>query len=132
LIEQHSLRPDSGGAGRYRGGLGLALTYRCLQACKANINFERTTVPPWGLYGGGEGAINHGIITRRNGEETTVYKETDIELEAGDRVTFLTAGGGGYGDPAERRREDIERDLAEGLVSDADSPVYDIATGEPV
>jgi N-methylhydantoinase B len=132
LIEQHSLRAGSGGAGRYRGGLGLALTYRCLQACKANINFERTTHPPWGLHGGHEGAINLGIITRRNGEETTVYKETEIELEAGDRVTFLTAGGGGFGDPSERRREDIERDVAEGLVTQDATRSYDIATGEPV
>jgi len=117
LIEQHSLRADSGGPGRYRGGLGLALTYRCLQNCKANINLERTMHPPWGLHGGGPGAINVAIIARDGGEETMVHKETEIELKAGDRVTFLTAGGGGYGDPSQRRREDIERDLAEGFVT---------------
>jgi N-methylhydantoinase B len=117
LIERHALRPDSGGAGRHRGGLGVVLTYRCLQACKANINFERITVPPWGLHGGREGAFNLAIIRRTNGEETRVFKETEIELKAGDRVTFLTAGGGGYGEPSERRRDDIERDLAEGFIS---------------
>ena len=102
----------------------MALTYRCLQACKANINFERTTNPPWGLHGGGEGAINLAIIKRRDGKETTVYKETEISLDAGDRVTFLTAGGGGYGDPSERGREEIERDLAEGLVSHEGPSAY--------
>jgi N-methylhydantoinase B len=127
LVEQHGLRTDSGGPGRYRGGLGVALTYRCLQACKANINFERTMVPPWGLHGGREGAINLAIITRRDGKETTVYKETEIELQAGDRVTFLTAGGGGYGDPRARRREDIERDLAEGFISQAGAAAYGAA-----
>jgi N-methylhydantoinase B len=124
LVEQHALRADSGGAGRTRGGLGVALTYNCLQVCKANINLERITDPPWGLHGGGDGAINVAVITRRNGQEISVYKETEIELEAGDRVTFLTAGGGGYGKPSERSREKIERDLAEGFVSPAGAASY--------
>jgi N-methylhydantoinase B len=124
VIEEHGLRPDSGGVGRNRGGLGVVLTYRCLQACKANINFERTTNPPWGLHGGGEGAINLAIVKRRDGKETTVYKETEISLHAGDRVTFLTAGGGGYGNPSERSRDEIERDLAEGLVSPEGAATY--------
>jgi len=100
------------------------LTYRCLQKCKVNINLERTTDPPWGLHGGGEGAFNLAIIARSNGPETTVNKETEIELQAGDRVTFLTAGGGGYGDPSERSAQDIERDLAEGFVSPAGAAAY--------
>jgi N-methylhydantoinase B len=127
LIEQHSLRADSGGPGRYRGGLGVVLTYRCLQKCKANINLERLTDPPWGLHGGGNGAINLATITRKNGEQTSVYKETEIELHAGDSVTFLTAGGGGFGDPAERRRADIERDLAEGFVTSEGAKAYELA-----
>jgi N-methylhydantoinase B len=117
LIEQHALRVDSGGAGRYRGGLGIAITYRCLQRCKANINLERTGNPPWGLKGGGQGAVNVSRITRSNGDTTTVFKQTEIELEKGDRVTFLTAGGGGYGDPHERDEAAIERDLSEGLMA---------------
>ena len=44
----------------HRGGLGVVLTYRCLQKCKANINLERLTDPPWGLHGGRAGAINVG------------------------------------------------------------------------
>jgi N-methylhydantoinase B len=95
-----------------------------LQACKANINLERTTNPPWGLHGGREGAINLAVITRGNGQETSIHKETEIELQAGDRVTFLTAGGGGYGDPSERSRQEIERDLAEGFVSPAGTQAY--------
>src|SRR5258705_3675161 len=50
LVEQHGLRTDSGGPGRYRGGLGVALPYRCLQACKANIKFERPMGPASGLH----------------------------------------------------------------------------------
>jgi N-methylhydantoinase B len=128
LIEQHALRTDSGGAGRTRGGLGLALTYRCLQSCKANINFERTACPPWGLNGGREGAINLAIVTRSDGTQTTIYKETEIELRARDRVTFLTAGGGGYGPPSERTSAEIARDLAEGFVSPAGAESYGVET----
>ena len=50
LVDRHALRSDSGGAGRFRGGLGLEVTYRMLQPCKANINCERTLDPPWGLH----------------------------------------------------------------------------------
>jgi N-methylhydantoinase B len=124
LIEEHALRPDSGGPGRFRGGLGLTLTYQSLQKCKANINFDRTTYPPWGLHGGGEGATNLAVITRVGGGKTRVFKETEIELEAGDRVTFLTAGGGGYGDPASRDPKALSRDIAEGFVTDEGAAAY--------
>jgi N-methylhydantoinase B len=117
IIETHALRQDSGGPGRFRGGLGLELTYLCLQKCKVNINFERIIDPPWGLHGGLSGATSRGVIRRRDGTEQVVHKGTEIELEAGDRVTFLTAGGGGYGNPLERSREAVERDLANGVIS---------------
>jgi N-methylhydantoinase B len=117
IIEKFALRKDSGGPGRTRGGLGVELTYRCLQRCKANVNLERTLTAPWGLHGGLPGATNRAIIRREGGNERLVYKETEIELAAGDRVTFLTAGGGGYGDPRERGRDAVARDVAEGLVS---------------
>jgi N-methylhydantoinase B len=124
IVEEHALRPDSGGAGRFRGGLGLSLTYRCLQKCKANINFDRTAFPPWGLHGGGAGATNLAIVTRRDGTKTHVFKETEIELDAGDCVTFHTAGGGGYGDPKARDSAALERDVAEGFVTQQGASAY--------
>jgi N-methylhydantoinase B len=118
LVDRHALRSDSGGAGRFRGGLGLEVTYRMLQPCKANINCERTLDPPWGLFGGKSAATNAAIIHRAaGGPEEVVYKATEIEIGAGDSVTFLTAGGGGYGDPHERTRADVARDLTAGIVS---------------
>jgi N-methylhydantoinase B len=126
IVEEHALRPDSGGAGRHRGGLGVVLTYRCLQKCRANINLERLTDPPWGLHGGRPGAINVALITRSGGEETSIRKETEIVLEAGDRVSFLTAGGGGFGDPRLRSEEEIRHDLTEGFVTPARSVEYGI------
>jgi N-methylhydantoinase B len=119
IVERHALREDSGGAGTLRGGLGVELTYRCLQACKGNINFDRTLTPPWGLHGGREGAVNMAIIKRADGTVEEVKKATEIEFSTGDRITFLTAGGGGYGDPRQRPREAVAADLALGLVSPA-------------
>lgn len=132
IIEEHGLRPDSGGAGRYRGGLGVVLTYRCLQKCRANINLERLTEPPWGLHGGQAGAINVAIITHADGEQRSVRKETEIDLEPGDRVSFFTAGGGGYGDPKLRREEDLRTDLAEGFVTREGLADYNESTGAQV
>jgi N-methylhydantoinase B len=117
LIDRHAFRRDSAGAGRYRGGLGLEVSYRMLQNCKANINCERTRDPPWGLHGGGPGAANSAIVRRADGSERVVLKATEIELAAGDVVTFFTAGGGGFGHPHERAPEAAARDIADGVVS---------------
>lgn len=117
VVERHALRPDSGGAGEHRGGLGVELTYRCLRACRGNINFDRTVTPPWGLHGGHAGEISMALIERADGTREKVHKATDVQFRVGDRITFLTAGGGGYGDPARRARADVADDIANGLVS---------------
>jgi N-methylhydantoinase B len=117
LIETHALRGNSGGAGQYRGGLGVELTYRLLQSCRANINLDRTRDPPWGLHGGKPGAVNECYIQRADGSRTAVQKATEIAIAADDRVTFLTAGGGGYGDPRGRDPAAVVRDLEAGFIS---------------
>jgi N-methylhydantoinase B len=117
IVERHALRPDSGGAGEHRGGLGIELTYRCLRVCRGNINFDRTVTPPWGLNGGHTGEVSVAIIDRADGTQLRVNKATDVQFTPGDRITFLTAGGGGYGDPARRSRADLDEDIANGLVS---------------
>ena len=124
LVETHALRQDSGGAGKFRGGLGVELTYRVLQECKANINMDRTIAPPWGLHGGHDGEPNKGILIRTDGTSTVIYKGTEIQMQAGDQMVFLTAGGGGYGDPALRPAAAIEYDLREGLVSPEGAKAY--------
>jgi N-methylhydantoinase B len=117
LIERFALRTDSGGAGEHRGGLGVDLTYRALQKCVANVNNERTKDPPWGLGGGKPGAVNEAILMRNDGSTQALKKATGVQLEPGDRLTFRTAGGGGWGDPRARELAEIERDVAAGLVS---------------
>jgi N-methylhydantoinase B len=128
IIDKHAFRTDSAGAGRYRGGLGLEVAYRMLQTCKANINCERTVDPPWGLHGGKPAATNAAIIRRADGSEQRVLKATEITINAGDVVTFLTAGGGGYGDPHQRASDALARDVAAGVVSrEAAAQDYDVA-----
>ncbi len=119
LIDRFALRMDSGGAGRFRGGLGVDLTYRALQKCVANVNNERTKYPPWGLHGGKPAAVNEAVLLRKDGGTQKLDKATGVVLEAGDRLTFATAGGGGWGDPLERDRAAIERDIMAGYVSAA-------------
>ena len=124
LVEEHALREDSGGPGEHRGGLGVRITYRTLVPCKVTINCERTQVPPWGLSGGGDGAHNIAVIHSQSAPDRTVFKGTEIPLLKGDSVTFLTAGGGGYGDPLKRPRTDISNDVAQGFVSADNASKY--------
>src|SRR5690606_26074792 len=119
VIERCALRPDSGGAGEHRGGLGIELTYRIGTDCRGNINFDRTVTPPWGLYGGLPGQTSVAVIERTDGSVERVHKATNVEFRKGDRVTYLTAGGGGYGDPARRDPRALEDDLRNGLVTPA-------------
>lgn len=121
LIDCHKLREDSGGAGRHRGGLGVVLSYRAMQKSTVNVNLERIIDPPWGAEGGRPGASNVAVIRHADGTERSVTKESNIPLAAGDTVTFWTAGGGGYGNPAERSRELVEEDIGCGYVSEANA-----------
>jgi N-methylhydantoinase B len=117
LVETHALRADSGGDGEHRGGLGVELTYKLLTKCKANINLDRTRDPPWGLHGGKSGAVNECFIHRADGSTAVVKKATEVEIAAGDSVRFLTAGGGGYGDPKKRAPEARAQDAVSGIVT---------------
>ncbi len=119
LIEKFTLRQDSGGAGQHRGGLGVELTYRALQSASANVNCERTKDPPWGLNGGKPGAVNAATLIRADGSEEKLLKATGLPLEKDDRLIFLTAGGGGWGDPRKRDKKEIAEDVRTGMVSQA-------------
>jgi N-methylhydantoinase B len=110
------LRPDSGGAGRHRGGLGIEKCYRVLVPCRLTVGFERTKCPPWGLQGGGAGLPGR-VEIHRPGKEPQVVTKGIISLEPGDEVRVLTAGGGGYGDPAERPPSELELDLRDGYIT---------------
>jgi N-methylhydantoinase B len=117
-VEEFCLRRDSGGAGRWRGGLGFEKEYVLLAPCELWANFDRIGCPPWGVQGGQTAKSGQVLIYRNgNAEPELLYKTENCPLEAGDRVRMFTGGGGGYGAPAERPVDAVERDVTRGLVS---------------
>ena len=118
LVETHALRarfwrrrPASWRAWR-RTDLSASAK---LQGQHQSRPHPRSAVGP--ALGGKSGAINECHIHRADGTEAAVKKATEIEIAAGDRVVFLTAGGGGYGDPSKRAPEETAQDFAAGVVT---------------
>jgi N-methylhydantoinase B len=121
LIEQHRLREGSGGAGKFRGGLGIEITVRTLCDAFVNINVEGTRTPPWGLFGGKSGASAKALIKQSAADAGAwLTKKPNHPLKKGGSVTFFTAGGGGYGPAAERPAELVERDRRLGYARETD------------
>ncbi len=118
LIERQRLREGSGGAGKFRGGLGIEVSVRVLCDASTNINVERQRTAPWGLFGGACGEKAKALV-KQSEDDPGVWltKKPNYPLKAGGSVTFFTAGGGGYGAPAERSGDLIERDSRLGYAS---------------
>ena len=117
-VEEFCLREDSGGAGKWRGGLGFEKQYVLLAPCGLWANFDRIGCPPWGVQGGKAGKSGQ-VLIYKNGalEPELLYKTEGCALQSGDRVRMSTGGGGGYGAPGERPIELVARDVRRGLVS---------------
>jgi N-methylhydantoinase B len=116
-ILRYGLRQDSGGAGRQRGGLGIERVYELLAPAFITFSLERKATPPWGLWGGTDGAVNGVEITAPDGAVRHVRKATQHAIAQGEIVRIMTGGGGGYGPASERDRAAVARDVAEGYVS---------------
>jgi N-methylhydantoinase B len=130
-IEEFSLRVDSGGPGKFRGGLGFRKSYRIVGPCELQTNLDRTRFPPWGVQGGREGKPGRfTLVDGRTGAERPIEKERRCALASGDLVQVETGGGGGYGAPAERALDMIQRDLDAGYVSaEAAAGDYKVTVG---
>ena len=125
IFQKQELRIDSGGAGKYRGGLGHATELKFLNDTLLSCCGDRHIIPPWGLFGGKEGAPNQYYIIR-DGRQTdfktlfgtvTNSKVSEVPLKAGDIFGIAAGGGGGYGDPLERDPSMVERDFNLGYLS---------------
>jgi N-methylhydantoinase B len=118
LFQSYSMLQDSGGPGRFRGGLGVEKVYRMTGPCHLNLKFERTKCPPWGLDGGKQGMVSDVQIRRVGGDVLHVLKGFH-SLGPGDVVVVHTAGGGGFGPPWEREVSRVVDDVHLGYVSHA-------------
>jgi N-methylhydantoinase B len=126
-VEHARLRPDSGGAGQWRGGLGLERLYTVLAPTTARTSIDRNSCPPWGILGGGDGAPNRTSIEPHDAAPRELLKGFS-ELRPGDQARVQTGGGGGYGDPFARDPALVVEDVAEGLVSiDQARDLYGVA-----
>ncbi|WP_159587227.1 hydantoinase B/oxoprolinase family protein [Chelativorans xinjiangense] len=130
-VEEFSLRTDSGGAGRWRGGCGVVRSYRLLEDCFAALWFERSKTPAWGIMGGAEGKGPDNDILLPDGTVEKPLKMRARHFPKGTLVVTRTGGGGGYGNPRARPAEEVLADVASGLVSrDVAWEVYGVAVGD--
>jgi N-methylhydantoinase B len=121
MFTQWALRPDSGGPGRHRGGLGAIYEIEALAEDGAEVFLlgERGKYPPFGVGGGKAAALNRFVYETDGGEATPplVSKVTDIKIRRGQKVRLETPGGGGFGEPLEREPQQVVRDVRLGYVS---------------
>ncbi|WP_210484851.1 hydantoinase B/oxoprolinase family protein [Microvirga antarctica] len=125
-ILSYAMRIDSGGAGEWRGGSGAELTFSPHQSGSQVLGrgMDRFRFVPWGLAGGLPGLAARTIVNRGRPDEHEVGKLDMVELQAGDTITILTPGGGGYGDPLKRDPQRVLKDVRGGFVS-AESALRD-------
>ena len=116
-VERYEYRPDTGGAGKFRGGLGLRRDYRVRDHHTAfSLLSDRRVHPPYGIDGGEPGGRGDDKLLG-NGEREELPAKCTRDLQPGDVVSLRTPGAGGYGDPADRDPEAVRRDVELGKVS---------------
>jgi len=96
-VRSYSLRPGSGGRGRFRGGDGIVREIEVLADCEVTLLADRRSRGPWGLSGGGEGAAGSAFFTRLDGKVEAMPGKFSSRLRKGERITINTPGGGGWG-----------------------------------
>jgi N-methylhydantoinase B/oxoprolinase/acetone carboxylase alpha subunit len=119
MVESYSLADDSGGPGRYRGGLAIERTWRTLvDGTTLQVRSDRQRHAPYGLYGGLDGLVSSNEL--RNGDGVEAYPPM-FSTTIGDGTVYRhrMAGGGGWGDPLEREPEAVARDVLDDKVSAA-------------
>jgi len=119
-IDEYSTRTDTGGAGTFRGGHGITKVYTFEEDGAITFQDDRAHTYPWGVDGGTHAQTSEKTLIRTDGtEEDLPSKVENVPVEAGDKLVFSTAGGGGLGDPLERDPEQVATEVRRGLVSEA-------------
>jgi len=118
MVTEYALVPDSEGAGRCRGGVGMTRCFQILgQQARVTLSTDRMRLGPWGVQDGLAASGARCAITRSTGDRVNLESKVTLLVTHGDRIRVITPGGGGWGDPLERAAEAVRRDVAEGLVS---------------
>jgi N-methylhydantoinase B len=121
-VEEYALIPDSGGAGKYRGGLGVRRVWRVLeQQSHASVCCERTVTPPFGLNGGLPGAPARIELIAPNANARKLNAKGGFLAPAGSLVVMEAPGSGGYGLASERDPAALSEDLLDGYVTPAEA-----------
>jgi len=119
VVERFGLIPDSGGAGRHRGGLGIERVVRALTNLTVNTQSDRAHCRPWGLAAGGDATGNE-VAFRLAGNWKTDFPNAKVlvaQLKPDDAFRIRSGGGGGYGSPLQRPLDDVREDVRQGYVS---------------
>ncbi len=119
LFEAHALRPDSCGAGRQRGGLGIENVVQARAPLTVNTQIDRVHCAPWGLAGGGD-AMGNSVALRREGTWRDDFPNAKVftaRLGPGEGFALRSGGGGGFGPPLERPIEAVAHDVRQGYVT---------------
>ena len=114
-MRRFELATDSGGAGRWRGGLGTRMEVIAPMDGFAYCTFDRAKFPPWGLYGGKDGSAGYGQIEKPDQPVKTVNKAYE-PIPKGTLVRAVNNGGGGWGDPLQRDPERVRMDVIDGYI----------------
>jgi N-methylhydantoinase B len=118
IVRSARLAPDSGGAGQWRGGLGVELVIELLTDATLTVRGARMDLPPPGVRGGRSGLGGEFAIQRADGTvETLPSKVAGVPIAAGERLVVRTSGGGGLGNPRDRDRALVHADVAAGRVT---------------
>lgn len=118
-VDEYTMIPDTGGAGRHRGGLAQRRTFTALADVALSLWLERTVTPGWGVFGGGAGDVPTAVVRRPDGVEERLLKCSHVPFPTGSRVIVDTGGGGGYGEPSERDPQLVAHDLHHGYMTKA-------------
>lgn len=117
VVERIEMIPDSGGAGKHRGGLALRKDIRLLADVTLTNLTDRQQFAPYGLYGGEDGPLGHIMLNPGKDDQIPLHSKGVYELKRGDVCRFECSGSGGFGDPKERSAAAVETDVREGYVS---------------
>jgi N-methylhydantoinase B len=119
-VEEYALVPDSGGAGTWRGGLGVRRVWRVLERqAHAAVCCERSLTPPFGLAGGASGSPTRLAVEYPDGTVAVPNSKGAFTVPPGGRVVIEAPGSGGYGPPEDRDPARVREDLADGYVTPA-------------